>query len=385
MKKNLFILTASSLLILGGLAFTTCDDDDPDPTPPVETAGKKLIVVQVVNESDQATSADVAITKDGAGIPSVTVAGTYSYDVTTASSGTVYKFTATKNGYIQSGEETITLNYANSSESVTSTVKLQITKKGDPVTLKPGQDNNFNVPAPTSTGGTVKVNVPAGAVDRAVTLTPTSIPTAASKGTIAADSPNGSFSLKTIDLESDWSGSFLNGQKATFTFPLTQDLINATVKNGKPLLFGSNSSGQWESYPVTVNEAALTGTVSIPHFSRWYLTTEIYVSVTTTQTPFETLGTGGCGAPLTAGFVKANTGIPAFFKQALGSAFIAPEAIGSHSEDAIANKSWAIQGRCFQKTVTVTGLNIPTFTYFHGPVTFSSTATSCTHNGGSGG
>ncbi len=384
MKKNLFILAASAFLILGGVAFTACDDDpDTTPTPPGEDIGKKLITIQVINESDQPVSADVAVTKDGTSASSVGVSGSYSYDVSKVSSGTVFTFKATQNGYFDSEVESVTLNYSNTSETFTSIVTLQITKKGNPVTLNPNQDNNFEVPSAKG-GAATKVSVPAGAVDRAVTLTPTSIPTAASRGNIAADSPNGSFSLKTIDLESDWSGSFLNGQKATFTFPLTQGIIDATVKKGIPLLFGSNSSGTWESYPVTVNESALTGTVSIPHFSRWYLTTEIMINISAAQTSLETLGTGSCGENLNVTFTKTNPPVPEFYKQLFGWTSI-PDVVQPNSEAGQNSKSWVIRGRCFQVTVSVSGVDgVPAYTFFRNPVTFSSSAISCTHEGGGG-
>ncbi len=382
MKKNLFILAASAFLVLGGMVLTACDNDDPDPTPG-DDVGKKTITIKVVNESDLAASANVSITKGGTKMATVGVSGTYSYDVTTASSGTVFKFKATQEGYIDSDEESITLDYSNPSESSTSTIKLQITKKGNPVTLSPSQNNTFNVP--TATGGSVKVNVPAGAVNRSVTLTPTSIPTAASKGKIAADSPNRSFSLRTIDLESDWSGSFLNGQKATFTFPLTQGLIDATVKKGTPLLFGSNSSGQWESYPVVVNESTLTGTVSIPHFSRWYLTTDLLIDVQVTLTPFEALSTSSCGQAGNATFTKTNAPVPEFYQQLFGwDSF--PDVNATFTTNGENSKYWIIRGRCLQNTATVSGVraDIPNYTYFREPVTFASTAFSCTHNGGGG-
>ncbi len=384
MKKNLFILVASaSLLLLGGAAFTACDDDPDTPPDTNDDVGTKTILVQVLNDSDQGASAQLSITKDGELQTPVDVNGNYSYDVTDVSSGTVFTFKATQSGYIDSETSSVTLTYSDPTETFASTVILQITKKGDPVTLNPNQNNNFAIPS--KKGGTVNVSIPSGSVDREVVLTPTSIPTAGSKGQIAADSPNGSFSLKTIDLESNWSGPFLNGQKATFTFPLTQGLIDATVKQGIPLLFGSNSSGSWESYPVTVNEANKTGTVSIPHFSRWYLTTEIFIDTSISQTDLETLGTGICESTLSVTFTKTNSPVPEFYQKVFDWSPTFPNVVQTNTEVGQTGKYWIIRGRCLQETVTVTGVSgVPSYTYFKGPVTFASTAIGCTHNGGGG-
>ncbi|MDR3061614.1 MAG: hypothetical protein LBU57_05830, partial [Dysgonamonadaceae bacterium] len=259
-------------------------------------------------------------------------------------------------------------------------------QKGTNSTLKPNEDNNFIIRSSlTRDGRQINVNVPAGAVDKEVSFTPTSIPTAGSQGDIDADAPNGSFALEIIDIESNWTGNFLNGKTATFSFPLRQELINNTVKKGIPLFFGSNSGGSWESYPVTINETTGTGTVSIPHFSRWYLTTNILIDISVSQTPFEILGTSSCGENVTVTFNKTNAPIPDFYRNVFGLTSL-PNVSQDDTRTGQNGKYWIIRGRCVQKTVSIsgTGVAIPSYTYYRAPVTFSSTTVNCDHSGGGG-
>ncbi len=382
MKKNVLTLGISAFLILCGLAYYACDDG-PDPDLAI---GDKIMNIKVVDENGELVAASVSVKKNGVEFTSILVNGTYALNAPLDESQSVFSFKASQDGYIDSREESIILMHDNVTDSFDSFVTLQLTKVGTmKVNISPTQENDFTLPSSLFPTKQIQVMIPAGAVDKEVTLTPTIVQTAGFQGEIDADAPNKSFALEIIDFRSNWTGDFLNGEKVDVTFPLSQGIIDEVVNKGIPLVMGTNSKGSWESYPVAVNKTALTGTASLPHFSTWYLTLNVSIEVSITQTPLEILATGTCGSNLTATFTKENVALPEFYQKLFNKTSL-PNISQTETKTGTNGKYLVISGQCIQKTISVEGSNntIPEFTYFVDVVAFRATAFDCTHSGGEG-
>lgn len=384
MKRNLFfIINSIFLFTIIGIGMQSCnDDDDKDDTEP----GKKTIEIKVVDEEGQSVIADVTIWKNQDSLTMVQVNGTYTYDVTNEANKTEFDFVARRVGYASSKKESVTLNFSDDSHSWSSSVTLTITKQGASFVVDQSKDETINFSSGMDAQREVSMFIPAGATDlQYLEISPTFVPTAASKGFLSRDAPNGIPAMEILSIKTDWSGNFKDGKKVKLTFPLSRGFVSAAELHNLALAFGTNDTptGTWESYPVTIDDRTLTGTVEIPHFSTWYLTLGNEVIFTETNSPIQTLGTSACGQPITVNYNQPNPQLSQLYLDIFGLKELSA-ITQSHTAAAVPNMQVTVRAYCSETDVNISGKGL-SFVYFQPPVVFSTSVSDCgSHVGGGG-
>lgn len=385
MKRNLFfIINSIFLFTVIGIGMQSCSDDDDKKTG--TEAGDKTIELFVVDENDQSVIADVTIWRNGDSIKVVQVSGSYIYDVSDEANNTKFEFMAKRPGYISSEKKSVTLEYTGDCHCWKSDLTLMITQQSESFVVDQSETSTIRFTSYLDSERNVDMTIPARATDlQYLEISPTFVPTASSKGLLSRDAPNGTPALQILSIESDWDEVFNDGKTVTITFPLTQAIVDAVRQHGISLVFGTtdNATHTWESYPVTVDQGALTGTVQIPHFSVWYLTIGSTVTYEASNSLTVLLGTSACGLPVTVTYNQANLTLDKSYTDLFGLRNLS-SVTQSYTAAAVSNMQVTVQAHCTQVNIAVSGTGV-SFVYYQPPVVFSTIVSTCgSHVGGGG-
>lgn len=384
MKRRLFFIINSIFLItVIGIGTQSCSDDDDKNDKP--DSGDKSIEITVVDENGDPAIADVTIWKNQDSLTTVQVNGTYSYDVTNEVTNTKFEFMARRPGYISSERKSVTLEYTTDCHCWKSTLTLIITQQGASFVVDQSEDGTISFASDNDPSRDISIFIPAHATDlNYLEISPTLIQTPATRGFLSLDAPNTAPSKLILSIESDWNEKFNDGKMATLTFPLTKGFVDAVMKYDLHLGFGTtdNPTKIWESYPVTIDPNALTGTVSIPHFSTWYLTINEPITMDISNSSVTTLGTSACGEAITVTYNQPNPSINQAYLDLLGLEPLS-SVTQSYTATAVSNMQVIVQGYSTAARVSILSTDI-SFIYYQPPVTFSTSVVSCGHTGGGG-
>lgn len=384
MKRRLFFIINSIFLITAiGIGTQSCSDDDDDKKPDV---GKKTIELKVFDDKGVSAIADVTVWKNQDSIAVIQVNGTYSYDVTNEANNTEFQFQARRPGYISSGKASVTLEYKDAKDTWSYPLTLTITEQSASFVVDQSEDGTISFSSHVDPSRDISIFIPAHATDlEYLEISPTLLQTPVTTGFLLLDAPNKAPSVTILSIESDWEETFNDGKMATLTFPLTEGFVKAVTQYGLSIGFGTadNKTKIWESYPVTIDPNALTGTVSIPHFSTWYLTISEPIEIKISNSPVMTLGTSACGEPITVTYSQPNPDINQTYIDLLGLRPLS-SVTQSYTALAVPNMQVTVQGYCEKAEVSIPGTDV-SFVYYQPPIVFTTTTATCgSHSGGGG-